>query len=225
MNTLGVLTSSDSRSQGNTEDVSGNLIIELMRDHGYNVVQYEIVPDEAHVISNVLKKWADIDKLDLIVTTGATSLTVRDIMPEATTAVLDKQIPGIAEATLNEHQPNNKDCLVVVSNSGRNAYGIELAITAKSMGCKTVALTSIQHSSNVESRHSSGKRLFELCDIVIDSHVPLGDASMSHPDFKENFGPVSTISTVAIFNAVICRTIEILIENNQQPEVLKSANL
>ena len=98
MNTLGVLTSSDSRSHGNMEDVSGNLIIELMRDHGYNVVQYEIVPDEADVISNVLKKWADIDKLDLIVTTGATSLTVRDIMPEATTAVLDKQIPGIAEA-------------------------------------------------------------------------------------------------------------------------------
>ena len=98
MNTLGVLTSSDSRSQGNIEDVSGNLIIELMRDHGYNVVQYEIVPDEVDVISNMLKKWADIDKLDLIVTTGATSLTVRDIMPEATTAVLDKQIPGIAEA-------------------------------------------------------------------------------------------------------------------------------
>ena len=136
-----------------------------------------------------------------------------------------ERISGIAEVTLNEHQPNKKDCLVVVSNSGRNAYGIELAITAKSMGCKTVALTSIQHSSNVESRHSSGKRLFELCDIIIDSHVPLGDASMSHPDFKENFGPVSTISTVAIFNAVICRTIEILIENNQHPEVLKSANL
>ena len=78
--------------------IRDSLIIELMRDHGYNVVQYEIVPDEADVISNVLKKWADIDKLDLIVTTGATSLTVRDIMPEATTAVLDKQIPGIAEA-------------------------------------------------------------------------------------------------------------------------------
>lgn len=98
MNTLGVLTSSDSRSQGNMEDVSGNLIIELMKDNGYNVVQYEIVPDEVEVISSVLKKWADIDKLDLIVTTGATSLTVRDIMPEATIPVLDKQIPGIAEA-------------------------------------------------------------------------------------------------------------------------------
>ena len=97
MNTLGVLTSSDSRSQGNLEDVSGNLIIELMSDNGYNVVQYEIVPDEVDVISRVLTKWADIDKLDLIVTTGATSLPVRDIMPEATTAVLDKQIPGIAE--------------------------------------------------------------------------------------------------------------------------------
>lgn len=98
MNTLGVLTSSDSRSQGNMEDVSGNLIIELMKDNGYNVVQYEIVPDEVEVISSVLKKWADTDKLDLIVTTGATSLTVRDIMPEATIPVLDKQIPGIAEA-------------------------------------------------------------------------------------------------------------------------------
>ena len=100
-----------------------------------------------------------------------------------------------------------------------------MALTAKSIGCKTVALTSIQHSSSVESRHSSGKRLFEICDIIIDSHVPLGDASMDHPDFKENFGPVSTISTVAIFNAVICRTIEILFENNHHPEVLKSANL
>ena len=136
-----------------------------------------------------------------------------------------ERISGIAEATLNEYQPNQKDCLVIVSNSGRNAYGIELALIAKSMGCTTVALTSIQHSSCVESRHSSGKRLFELCDIVIDSHVPLGDASMSHPDFKEHFGPVSTISTVAIFNAVVCRTIEILLEKNHYPKVLESANL
>jgi len=98
MNTLGVLTSSDSRSQGDIEDVSGNLIIELMNAKGYDVVQYEVVPDEVNVIGGVLKRWADIDKLDLIVTTGATSLTARDIMPEATIAVLDKLIPGIAEA-------------------------------------------------------------------------------------------------------------------------------
>lgn len=136
-----------------------------------------------------------------------------------------ERISGIAEATLNEYQPNQKDCLVIVSNSGRNAYGIELALVAKSMRCTTVALTSIQHSSSVESRHSSGKRLFELCDIVIDSHVPLGDASMSHPDFKEHFGPVSTVSTVAIFNAVVCRTIEILLEKKHYPKVLESANL
>ena len=136
-----------------------------------------------------------------------------------------ERISGIAEATLNEYQPNQKDCLVIVSNSGRNAYGIELALVAKSMRCTTVALTSIQHSSSVESRHSSGKRLFELCDIVIDSHVPLGDASMSHQDFKEHFGPVSTISTVAIFNAVVCRTIEILLEKKHYPKVLESANL
>ena len=98
MNALGVLTSSDSRSQGDLEDVSGNLVIELMRANGYDIVQYQVVPDEIGIISSVLKRWADVDKLDLIVTTGATSLTARDIMPEATTAIVDKLIPGIAEA-------------------------------------------------------------------------------------------------------------------------------
>ena len=135
-----------------------------------------------------------------------------------------ERISGIAEATFKSYKPDQKDCLVIVSNSGRNAYGVELAQIATSAGCRTVALTSIQHSSSVKSRHPSGKRLFELCDIVIDSHVPLGDASMTYPEFNEHFGPLSTISTVAIFNAVICRTIEKLIEQNHYPEILRSAN-
>ena len=203
--------------ESNKMEETANLFYESIRQNGRIFVSgsghSSIVAQEAFYRAGGLVSIKPIWVKSLLITEDAEMSTHLE------------RIPGIAEATLNEHQPNNKDCLVVVSNSGRNAYGIELAITAKSMGCKTVALTSIQHSSNVESRHSCGKRLFELCDVVVDSHVPLGDASMKHPDFKEYFGPVSTISTVAIFNAVICRTIEILIENNQHPEVLKSANL
>ena len=98
MSTLGVLTSSDSRSRGELDDVSGNLVIELMKDRGYDLRQYQVVPDEPDIIRDILISWADTEQLDVIVTTGATSLTARDIMPEATTSVLDRLIPGMAEA-------------------------------------------------------------------------------------------------------------------------------
>ena len=198
-------------------DETANLFYEIIQQNGRIFVSgsghSSIVAQEAYYRAGGLVSIKPIWLKSLLITENAEMSTHLE------------RISGIAEATLNDYQPNHKDCLVVVSNSGRNAYGIELAVTAKAMGCKTVALTSIQHSSYVESRHSSGKRLFELCDIVIDSHVPLGDASMNHPDFDLKFGPVSTISTVAIFNAVMCRTIEILIDNKKHPDVLKSANL
>ena len=214
---IGVLLEEIMEHESNKMEETANLFYEIIQKEGRIFVSgsghSSLVSQEAYYRAGGLVSIKPIWVKSLLITENAEMSTHLE------------RISGIAEATLNEHQPNDKDCLVVVSNSGRNAYGIELAIKAKSMGCKTVALTSIQLSSNVESRHSSGMRLYELCDIVIDSHVPLGDATMSHPDFKENFGPVSTVSTVAIFNAVICRTIELLIENNKHPEVLKSANL
>ena len=214
---IGVLLENILEHESNKMEETANLFYEVIQQNGRIFVSgsghSSIVAQEAYYRAGGLVSIKPIWLKSLLITENAEMSTHLE------------RISGIAEATLNEHQPNNKDCLVVVSNSGRNAFGIELAIIANAMGCKTVALTSIQHSSNVESRHSSGRRLFELCDLVIDSHVPIGDASMKHPDFKENFGPVSTISTVAIFNAVICRTIELLIENNHPPEILKSANL
>ena len=214
---IGALLDQIIENESDLMEETANLFSEVIQQNGRIFVSgsghSSLVAQEAYYRAGGLVSIKPIWLKSLLITENAEMSTHLE------------RISGIAEATLNEYQPNQKDCLVIVSNSGRNAYGIELALIAKSMGCTTVALTSIQHSSSVESRHSSGKRLFELCDIVIDSHVPLGDASMSHPDFKEHFGPVSTISTVAIFNAVVCRTIEMLIEKNHYPKVLESANL
>ena len=214
---IGALLDQIIENESDLMEETANLFSEVIQQNGRIFVSgsghSSLVAQEAYYRAGGLVSIKPIWLKSLLITENAEMSTHLE------------RISGIAEATLNEYQPNQKDCLVIVSNSGRNAYGIELALIAKSTGCTTVALTSIQHSSCVESRHSSGKRLFELCDIVIDSHVPLGDASMSHPDFKEHFGPVSTISTVAIFNAVVCRTIEMLIEKNHYPKVLESANL
>lgn len=97
MFTLGILTISDKGSRGEREDESGRVIREMLAALDANLVKYEVVPDEQDVISTKLVEWSD-DGIDLILTTGGTGLTPRDVTPEATLAVLDRVAPGLVEA-------------------------------------------------------------------------------------------------------------------------------
>jgi molybdopterin adenylyltransferase len=94
----GILTVSDKGSQGQRQDKSGQVIRDCLAGIGGAVVKYEIVPDERELISGKLIEWADGGEVDIILTTGGTGLGRRDITPEATLAVIDKNVPGIAEA-------------------------------------------------------------------------------------------------------------------------------
>ncbi len=96
---VGVLTISDLGAQGRREDVSGETIKEIVTERlGAEVAEYEIVPDERELIETVLVEWADVSKVDLILTTGGTGFSPRDVTPEATQAVIERQAPGLAEA-------------------------------------------------------------------------------------------------------------------------------
>jgi len=99
---LGVLTVSDKGSRGEREDVSGRVIQELLAPPDYEVARYEIVPDEQDLIAAVLIRWADQDGLDLVVTAGGTGLAPRDVTPEATERVIQRRVPGLAEAMRQE---------------------------------------------------------------------------------------------------------------------------
>ncbi|HEX9283174.1 MAG TPA: MogA/MoaB family molybdenum cofactor biosynthesis protein, partial [Gemmatimonadales bacterium] len=83
---------------GQRADTSGDAILEWASGRGYEVVVRSVVPDEADRIAGKLARWADSGEVDAILTTGGTGLTERDVTPEATTAVLDRPAPGIAEA-------------------------------------------------------------------------------------------------------------------------------
>ena len=96
MFTVGILTISDKGWRGEREDESGKVIREYLR--GERVIEYEVIPDEKEIIAQKLKDWADGGGLDLIVTTGGTGLGPRDVTPEATLAVVDRVVPGLAEA-------------------------------------------------------------------------------------------------------------------------------
>lgn len=94
----GVLTVSDKGSQGLRADESGEIVVRMLEDKGYSVSKHEIVPDERGRISGALTAWVDGDRLDLIVTSGGTGLTHRDVTPQATKDAIDFEVPGMAEA-------------------------------------------------------------------------------------------------------------------------------
>jgi molybdopterin adenylyltransferase len=95
---VGILTISDKGSRGERQDKSGEAIREILSSIDTRIVNYDIVPDEKELIVSKLVKWVDEDALDVLLTTGGTGLTPRDVTPEATLDVVDKIVPGFAEA-------------------------------------------------------------------------------------------------------------------------------
>ena len=95
---LGILTVSTSGAHGQREDTSGQAIREALEPQGYQVVRYEVVPDDSAMIADRLAQWADSADVDIILTTGGTGMGRRDITPEACLSVVEKEVPGLAEA-------------------------------------------------------------------------------------------------------------------------------
>ena len=95
---LGVLTVSTSGAQGNREDTSGQAIRDMLAADGFEVLRSEIVADDHATIARTLADWADSPGIDLIVSTGGTGLGRHDVTPEACLSILDKEVPGMAEA-------------------------------------------------------------------------------------------------------------------------------
>jgi len=96
--TCGVLTISDKGSEGKREDTSGAELKKILSERGFKVVAYDIVPDREESIRDKLIAWVDVRRVDLIVTTGGTGVDPKDLTPEATRTVIEREIPGISEA-------------------------------------------------------------------------------------------------------------------------------
>ena len=97
-----VITISDRGSRGEREDKSGPEIMMMLRDIGLDIVETKIIPDEKDQIIKTLIDYADVKGIDLIITTGGTGVSPRDVTPDATLEVIDKEVPGMAEAMRRE---------------------------------------------------------------------------------------------------------------------------
>lgn len=136
-----------------------------------------------------------------------------------------ERLEGLAKFIIGRYDPRPESVLAIISNSGINPVPIEMAMLGKAAGLTVIAITSLSHSHSAASRHSSGKKLFELADIVIDTHGVPGDASIELPGSSYKTGATSTIAGSTILQAITVQTAALLNERGIEPPLWVSANV
>lgn len=131
---------------------------------------------------------------------------------------------GRAERVLADYPVGLGDVVFIASNSGRNAYPIEMALACKLRGATTIALTSLRHASAITSRHGSGKLLYQVTDLVLDNGGEYGDAALM-VGHNRRMGPTSTIAGVFLLNAVMAEAVDTLAQRGLDIDVYESANM
>ncbi|HEY8345999.1 MAG TPA: SIS domain-containing protein [Symbiobacteriaceae bacterium] len=133
--------------------------------------------------------------------------------------------PSVAHRILATHRLEPVDSFLIVSNSGRNGAIVEMALEVKKRNLPLVAVTSMEHTSRVTSRHPSGKRLFELADVVIDNCAPYGDAILEDSRLDGKVCAVSSATGVFIAQALTAEVVRLLLEAGEVPPIFLSANV
>lgn len=136
-----------------------------------------------------------------------------------------ESIEGVGTNFMKKVDVRPGDVVVVISNSGRNPLPIEIALGSKQKGAKVIAVTSTEASKKLTSKHSSGKRLFEIADVVIDNRIPDGDSVLDLEGADTKVCGMSTITTAALLQAVTYRAAQIMVEKGQEPLIYKSQNI
>ena len=154
---LAVLTVSTSGSQGNRDDSSGQAIKELMEGDDFEIVRYEIVTDDKDTISAKFIEWADADDVDLIISTGGTGLGRYDVTPEACLAILDKEVPGMAEAMRAKTLQFTPMAMISRSVAGIRSNTLIMTLPGSTKAvkeCLDVVMPVIPHSLELLHRES-----------------------------------------------------------------------
>jgi uncharacterized phosphosugar-binding protein len=136
-----------------------------------------------------------------------------------------EMVEGVGARLMETFDLRENDCAVLISNSGRNPLGIEIADHIKKHGNKIIVVTSLEASKNLKSRHSSGKNLYEFADVILDNRVMEGDSSVEIEGMSSKIGPTSSIAAALLLNSTIIEAVEIMISKGYTPPVYLSANI
>ena len=142
----------------------------------------------------------------------------------ATSTKLER-LPGLARLILEKEDIRPGEVLTIISNSGKNAVPLELALLARERGIKTIALTSLAQSKAATLGAGQTNKLFEVCDVVVDNCGSPGDAALSLPGTDLATGPTSTLANVAIIQQIVVEVCQAFQAAGRDVPLFKSANL
>jgi len=134
-----------------------------------------------------------------------------------------ERIPGLSKIIFDQHKVAENDIMIIISNSGRNAMPVEMAMIAKEKGIKSIAITSLEQSKKYPSRHPSGKKLYEIADLVLDNCVPPGDGLL---EIGGNLtGAASTLSGIFLINLIATEAMKIASAKGVKLPIFHSQNI
>ena len=136
-----------------------------------------------------------------------------------------EKLEGTGSILCDYHRIAPPDALIAISNSGNNAMPIDVAIEARKRGVKVIAVCSVKYAESLKARHSSGKKLLDVSDVVIDNCGQIGDTCLSLEGLEQGLGPTSTITGAFITNSVLVQAAANLQEMGIEPMVYWSGNL
>jgi len=154
-----VLTSSDKGSAGKRTDTSGDAVVEMMQNAGHTLVARTILPDEFNELSEQIIAWSDAGEADLILTTGGTGLSSRDVMPEVTKSLIEFDIPGMAEAMRSESFNATKMSMISRAVVGVRGSTLIINLPGSTAGVKdnlAVVIPVITHAVEVLQGRQQG---------------------------------------------------------------------
>lgn len=136
-----------------------------------------------------------------------------------------EKLEGIGQVIVDYNRIMPPDAIICISNSGNNAATVDVALAAKERGVPVIAITNVTYADQLTTHHSSGKKLKDVADVVIDNCSLYGDAAVELDGFPQKVGATSTIPAAFIVPALLVQTCENLLEDGVQPDVYYNGHL
>jgi molybdenum cofactor synthesis domain-containing protein len=158
---FGIITVSDRSSRGERPDISGPVLAESVTTQGWQVVETNIIPDEQEIIGQLLAKWADSGRFDVILTTGGTGFAPRDVTPEATRQTIERLTPGLDEAMRSTSLKITPHAMLSRATSGIRKQTLIINLPGSPKGALEnlqVVMPVLEHAIQLLSEHPDSEK-------------------------------------------------------------------
>ncbi|MEF9962597.1 MAG: SIS domain-containing protein [Erysipelotrichaceae bacterium] len=132
---------------------------------------------------------------------------------------------GIGKTIVDYHRITPKDCMIIISNSGNNIAPVDAALRAKEKGIPVIAITAVEYSNYLKTKHKDNVKLKDVADVVLDNCSFIGDAAVDIEGFKMKVGSTSTIPNVFLQNAILTQMVELLVQSGFEPDVYYNGHM